>query len=66
MAGHSMGSVTSQQDLCFGRAEVAGGAFDVDLVVAHLAVDDGKAEGQVDHHMADAGGDSDFREHRPC
>ena len=37
-----------------GGAEVAGGALDVGLVLAHLAVDDGEAERQVDHHVADA------------
>ena len=54
-----------QQHLPFGGAEVARGALDVDLVVAHLAVDDGKAQRQIDHHMADAGGEQRFRQAEP-
>ena len=54
-----------QQHLPFRRAEIARGALDVDLVVAHLAVDDGKAERQVDHDMADAGGEQRLRHAGP-
>ena len=40
-------------------------------MLAHLAVDYGEAERQIDHHMADAGGGERFRyahpvEHYDC
>ena len=59
IAGHIMGKVTSTELAILG-AKVPGGAFNVDLVVAHLAVDDGEAQRQIDHHMADAGGEQRF------
>ena len=64
IAGHSTGTLTRNSTFHSGCAEVARGALDVHLMLAHLAVDDGKAERQVDHHMADAGGEQRFRQCR--
>ena len=50
-----------QQHLPLRCAEIARGALDIGLMIAHLAVDDRKAQRQVDHHMADAGGEQRFR-----
>ena len=61
-AGHSSGTRDQEQHLPFRRAEIARGALDVRLMLAHLAVDDGEAERQVDHHMADAGGEQRLRD----
>ena len=46
-----------RQHLPFAGAEIARRALDIRLMLAHLAVDDGKAERQIDHHVADAGGE---------
>ena len=60
-AGHSIGSGDQHQHLPLGRAEIPRGALDACLMLAHLAVDDGKAQRQVDDDMADADGQQRFR-----
>ena len=53
-AGHSIGAVT-RSSTCQSRAPRSRAARSIfDLVIAHLAVDDGEAQRHVDHDMADA------------
>ena len=54
--GPHHGGGDEDQDLRLAGAEVTRGALDIGLVLAHLAVDDGEAERQVDHHVPDARG----------
>ncbi len=56
-AGQSMGVEHEREHLPVARAEVARGALGVQLVVAHLRIDDREAERQVDHDVADPGGE---------
>ena len=42
-AGHSIGAVIRRQHLEFAGAKIARRALDIGVMLAHLAVDDGKA-----------------------
>ena len=64
-AGHSMGAVIRSRTLISASAKVARRPLDIGLMISHLAVDDGKAERQVDHHVTDARGDQGFRQAQP-